>query len=191
MIFIRNTEYWQAESVKLDRIDIGVNDDYTNLKLLKDGRIDWYGKPLNYKLRELNYITPSETVTTVHTNMVKLLYVNCDKFPLHNLNMRLAIHYSIDRAVMHQVSPYDCESAISPLVPQISGLNNPAINDYNPEKAKLHLEKAFQELNCTIKDIPHITIICPAYEFMVVNEITNLINTTLGLKLVLSSYIVG
>ena len=150
--FEPNEEYWDADSIKLDRVELNyVQDNNTALAMYEDG--------------ELDYVSlPTQSISTYEGKDNKFLNGNVDYFyfnvggdsELSNKNMRLALNYALDRNEYNQLFNYGYYKPSNGLV--FSGLTGvestygeeSELNSYpldgDDAKAKEYLNAALAEL---------------------------------------------
>lgn len=150
--FEPNEEYWDADSIKLDRVELNyVQDNNTALAMYEDG--------------ELDYVSlPTQSISTYEGKDNKFLNGNVDYFyfnvggdsELSNKNMRLALNYALDRNEYNQLVNYGYYKPSNGLV--FSGLTGvestygeeSELNSYpldgDDAKAKEYLNAALAEL---------------------------------------------
>ena len=93
-IFEKNPEYWDAENVKLDRIEVSVveNGD-TALSMYENGELDYVQIP---NASVPNYTEASNHYAYVNGNL-DWVYINNEAEYVSNQNFRLALAYAINR----------------------------------------------------------------------------------------------
>lgn len=150
--FEPNEEYWDADSIKLDRVELNyVQDNNTALAMYEDG--------------ELDYVSlPTQSISTYEGKDNVFLNGNVDYFyfnvggdsELSNKNMRLALNYALDRNEYNQLVNYGYYKPSNGLV--FSGLtgvestygDESNLNSYpldgDEAKAKEYLNAALAEL---------------------------------------------
>lgn len=150
--FEPNEEYWDADSIKLDRVELNyVQDNNTALAMYEDG--------------ELDYVSlPTQSISTYEGKDNVFLNGNVDYFyfnvggdsELSNKNMRLALNYALDRNEYNQLVNYGYYKPSNGLV--FSGLTGVEstygeesnLNSYpldgDEAKAKEYLNAALAEL---------------------------------------------
>lgn len=150
--FEPNEEYWDADSIKLDRVELNyVQDNNTALAMYEDG--------------ELDYVSlPTQSISTYEGKDNTFLNGNVDYFyfnvggdsELSNKNMRLALNYALDRNEYNQLVNYGYYKPSNGLV--FSGLTGvestygeeSELNSYpldgDDAKAKEYLNAALAEL---------------------------------------------
>lgn len=151
--FEPNEEYWDADSIKLDRVELNyVQDNNTALAMYEDG--------------ELDYVSlPTQSISTYEGKDNTFLNGNVDYFyfnvggdcpELANKNMRLALNYALNRNEYNQLVNYGYYKPSNGLV--FSGLTGvektygeeSTLNSYpldgDDAKAKEYLNAALAEL---------------------------------------------
>ncbi|MBP1043469.1 peptide ABC transporter substrate-binding protein [Vagococcus sp. BWB3-3] len=152
----KNPEYWDKETVKLDRIEVMVaKESSTALNLYKDGQTEdiiLTGELAQQMADDPDFVSDKKA-STMYLEMNQK-----DKdSPFNNEDFRKAISYAIDRESLVTQILGDGSIVPTGLVPagikiNIDGKEQEFAKDsgnhvaYNPEKAKDHWEKAQKEL---------------------------------------------
>lgn len=152
----KNDQYWDKDTVKLDKINVSVvKESATSLNLFQDGQADdviLTGELAQQMANDSSFVkTPLAS-----TNYLELNQRDEDS-PYHNVNLRKAISYAIDRDALVKSILGDGSIASTGLVPQTLAANPATDEDfakeagnsteYDPKKAKEYWEKAKDELD--------------------------------------------
>lgn len=156
---VNNPRYWDAESVKIDRIQVSIiENEKMALELFAQGKLDWVGDPLSKippsKIPKLQAKHP------IHVNSKCFghywLQMNLDRPPFQSVNMRKAFSYAIDRRCLVEKimrSQYEVASGFS-IYPEA----NPKMRLMDHKKA-LHLfDKGLEEMGLSKRDLPPLVI---------------------------------
>ncbi|GMA08639.1 peptide ABC transporter substrate-binding protein [Tetragenococcus halophilus subsp. flandriensis] len=154
--YTANDEYWDKDSVNLDKINVSVvKESSTGLNLFRDGQTD--DVVLTGELAQQNANDPEyQSVKEARTSYVELNQEEEDS-PFRNKNLRLALSYAIDRQSLVDQVLGDGSVASTNLLPEEAGKEPETDEDftevsgstleYDPEKAQEHWEKAKEELD--------------------------------------------
>lgn len=151
----KNEDYWDAENVKLEQINVTVvKESATGLNLFQDGALD--DVTLSGELAQQNASNPDYVVDKESRTSYLALNQEASDSPFRNINLRKAISYAIDRESMVKQVLGDGSVASTTIIPE--GMSFDPDNDkdfveeaaadlsYDPEKAKEYWEKAKSEL---------------------------------------------
>ncbi len=159
-IFEPNENYWDKDSIKLDRAEMSyVQNQSTALAMYEDGELDFSEIPSadvpNYEGKDNAY----------RNGNVDYFYYNCDSEneAMNNIDFRLALNYAIDRNSYNELvnngifAPstglvYSGLSGVEKTYGEESKLEGYPM-DGDEAKAKEHLDKALGELGKKASDI--------------------------------------
>lgn len=158
--YVKNDQYWDADKVKLDRIDVKViKEASTGLNLYEDGQIE--DAILTGELAQQMANNDELNIEKLASTYYMEVNQADEKSPFRNANLRKAISYSIDRDALATQILGDGSVAATGLMPAEMSFNPETKEDfakevgnsleYDKEKAKEYWEKAKKELN--IKDL--------------------------------------
>jgi len=154
--YTANDEYWDKDSVNLDKINVSVvKESSTGLNLFQDGQTD--DVVLTGELAQQNANDPEyQSVKEARTSYIELNQEDEDS-PFRNKDLRLALSYAIDRESLVDQVLGDGSVASTNLLPEETGKDPDTDEDftevsdstleYDPEKAQEHWEKAKEELD--------------------------------------------
>lgn len=160
--YVKNEEYWDKDTVQLDRINVNViKSDATSLNLYEDGQAE--DVVLTGELAQQMQGSPDfVTDQRAGTRYLELNQADEDS-PFRNENLRQAISYSIDREALVTQILADGSVAATGLVPTGVAFNPTTGADfteeatseigYDAEKAQEHWAKAKEELDITELEI--------------------------------------
>jgi oligopeptide transport system substrate-binding protein len=163
IVLEKNENYWDADSVKLTKIEmVMVNDTNTELSMFNNGELDWAGMPTGQlppdSLPKLEEEGKLKVQPIAGTYWYKF---NTEKPPLNNVNIRKALAYAIDRkAIVENIAKGGEIPAMAAVPPTMFPENKKGyFKDNDVEKAKEYLKKGLQELGLKdVKDLPPITL---------------------------------
>jgi len=152
----KNPDYWDADNVKLEQIVVSMVDNpFTELRMFENDEIDFTGMasaslPVSRVLSKRGEgELQSHSIAGTYA-----LWINTNRFPFTNKNLRKALSLAVDRKEMQKYLSFD-ERVTDSIMP--SPL---AQREYDIEKerdlalARVHFGKALQELNMKREDLP-------------------------------------
>lgn len=153
--YVKNDNYWDKDTVKLDQINVSVvKEANTALNLFQDGQVDdviLTGELAQQMKNDPAYIAQPEA-TTYYIELNQ----RDENSPYRNEDLRKAISYAIDREALVNSILGDGSAPAVGLVPEKMTFSPTddkdfteeagSVLEYNPEKAKEHWEKAKKEL---------------------------------------------
>lgn len=155
--FVRNPSYWDAASVKLDRIiAYSIDDLNTCTNLYKAGVTDWTTSG-NIPAPFIPHLRPFADYQHGRYHGIYFYSINVTKKPLDNVWLRRALNYAIDReAIANDLlkGSYDPWGNYTPS--GYPGYQQPPPIRYDPAKAKECLERAGYASGA---DVPKVTIL--------------------------------
>ena len=158
----KNKEYWDAETVKLDQVNVNVvKEAPTSYNLFQDGQVD--DVILTGELAQQAASDPQLVLQKEASTQYLELNQRDEKSPFRNENLRKAISYSIDRKALVENILGDGSVAPKGLVPADMSSSPDGKEDFtaaagdkltsDKAKAKEHWEKAKKELGITSLDM--------------------------------------
>lgn len=157
----KNTLYWDAQNVSLDRIEICVvTDPSTAFQLFEKGELDWIGSPFSCLPTDM---IPSCAKTGMLKNKevsrIYWLYCNNQIVPFNNASIRKALSYAIDRKDIVDHVLLGQTAATAPLPTGLSLLSDHCIPEHGDAKLARHFfEQGLQELGLTSETFPKISL---------------------------------
>lgn len=142
-----NPLYWDAQSVRLNEIQISfINDGNTIFSMYEDKELDWLATPFNEFPFEILQSNPN--IKVLKTTSPFWVYLNTENKNLKSANIRKALSYAIDRSeIVQRVIPYHTE--LYTIIPtSLSSLDKEKfVKECNLKNAKDLFEKGLRELN--------------------------------------------
>jgi ABC-type oligopeptide transport system substrate-binding subunit len=167
MQVIKNPYYWDAENVKMMRIDISIiQDPETALRMYEQDELDWIGEPLT----KIPYscIAPWCKEGRVQQRAVAAVYwleFSVEQFPFNSTKMRKAFAYAINRQqIIDKVLQSNEQPATSFLPPIMALQKEPYFKDGDVQKARWLFDEALFELGIRREELPRITLNYQDYE---------------------------
>ncbi len=159
MVLVKNDNYWNKDAVKMDRIEIKVlSDANTAAAMFDNGELD-----IVSSINATEYKARIGQAVTFYTGGIEYLALNNKRPVFANLNFRKALSYAFDREIFAALGaeglmdPYgrfclDFGKGYEKLYGEEYPIDVISFKA-DKEKAKEHLEKAFNELNMKAEDI--------------------------------------
>ena len=156
MLLEKNARYWDAESVKLEKLHFMIlEDENTELSLYDVGELDWVGSPLSSLP---NDALPSLKDVCIYPVAGTYYYVFNTKDPLlQNVNLRRALSLAVSRKTIVDHILQSGQKAAMRYIPQVLCKEERAyFRDADSEQAKQYLQLALKELG--LKELPILTL---------------------------------
>lgn len=150
MVLERNPKYWDKDKTHLQEIHISmIENESTVLQMYEKGELDFIGQYLSP--------LPIDALPTFHKKgRLKVSPVggsticafNTRAFPFHNLNMRKAFTYAMNRTdIVRNITQLDELPALGAIPPVLKGNRERRFfRDHEIEKARHHFELGLKEL---------------------------------------------
>ena len=141
--FAKNTSYWQADKIKVDKIEYPVATPETFVSNLGAGKYDWAGGfvpnidklYVNKDPKHNKYWFPGDSLTT--------LVMNVQNAPFNDVNLRKAISLAVDRNELAKVAELGFVPVANP-----TGLVLPAMQNYmDPQYANAKFSRDVSQAN--------------------------------------------
>ena len=163
IVLVKNRHYWNSNTVKLDELHYYIiKDPTTALLMFEKKEIDWFGDPLaRIQPDSLPTLKAQGLLHCYPMAGLQWMFVNTEKFPLNNANIRKALAYAIDRKmIMQELLHFDDLNPTLGLIPQIVKKErwHPWFKDNDTQLAKITFQKGLQELGIDLENFPKITI---------------------------------
>jgi oligopeptide transport system substrate-binding protein len=156
----KNPSYWDAKSIRLPGIKIGIiPDQITQLHLFDKGELDWIGRPLaRIALDALENLKKQGRVSFKPHLGIYWLFLNTQSYPLNNKKMRLALAYAINRRLIVDHVLQEQEVPAMSLLPFSIALQDaPYFPDHNVEWAQKLFGEALDELGLSRDNLPELS----------------------------------
>ncbi|MED4782479.1 peptide ABC transporter substrate-binding protein [Brevibacillus choshinensis] len=159
VVLVKNDNYWDKDTVKLDKIDFSmVEDENTELSMFDNGDLDWAGAPMSAlptdAIPALKDSGKMETRPIAGTYMYKF---NTEKAPFNNAKIRKAFAYAINRqTIIDNVTQANQQPAMGLVPPTMAVTSTPYFKDNDVEAAKKLLEEGMKEEGIT--KLPPLTL---------------------------------
>ncbi|RNB91475.1 peptide ABC transporter substrate-binding protein [Brevibacillus fluminis] len=159
LTLVKNDNYWDKDTVKLDKIDFSmVEDENTELSMFDNGELDWAGAPLSTIPTDAMQSLKDSGKLNIQPIAATYMYkFNTTKAPFNNAKIRKAFAYAIDRkSIIDNVTQAE-QAPATGLVPTSMILNKDGyFKDHDVETAKTLLAEGMKELGIT--KLPPITL---------------------------------
>jgi oligopeptide transport system substrate-binding protein len=150
IVLEKNENYWDADTVKLEKINMAyIADATTELEMFKRGELHWAGMPMHrIPVEALPQLKDEGLLQSKVIHGTYWYKFNTQNKFLKNVNIRKALTYAIDRkAIVENISQGGEIPAMAAVPPTIIPENEKGyFKDNDVEKAKEHLEKGLKEL---------------------------------------------
>ncbi|MUK89670.1 peptide ABC transporter substrate-binding protein [Ornithinibacillus sp. L9] len=150
MVFTKNEHYWDADTVKLDKVHFAmVNDSNTQYQMFESGELDTASIPPELS----DELIDGDNVFIGDYGGLEFYRFNITEEPFHNKNIRKAFAYAVNRA---DIAEYVVKNGVEPAYGFVSpGFTSPTGSDFrdengdlvtfNPELAQQYLEDGMAE----------------------------------------------
>lgn len=160
IVLKKNPDYWDAENVHLEKINMYmIEDPTTELNMYKSGKLDWAGSPTGkLPTSAIPSLKKSGELTIEPKAGIYYYSFNTAKKPFNNVNIRKAFALSINRkAIVENITKGGQQPAMA-LVPSAVWKENEEgyFKDNNVEKAKEYLQKGLEELG--LEELPAVKL---------------------------------
>ncbi|MGG4460726.1 peptide ABC transporter substrate-binding protein [Brevibacillus porteri] len=159
MVLVKSDNYWDKDSVKLDKIEFSmVEDENTELSMFENGEIDWAGSPLSSLPTDaMPALKDSGKLQVKPVGATYWYKFNTEKPPFNNVKIRKAFAYGINRQILIDNVLQANQQPAMAAVPPTMGLNTGGyFKDNDQETAKKLLEEGMKELG--ISKLPPIKL---------------------------------
>ncbi len=163
IVLAKNENYWDAQSVKLDKIEINmIEDANTELSMFEGGELDMAGAPTgNIPFDAMAQLKASGTLNVAPKAGTYWYEFNTAKKPFNNKKIRQAFAYAIDRkALVDNVTQGGEIPAMAVVPPTMFKENEQGLfKDGDVETAKKLLAEGMQEEGyASVDKLPPITL---------------------------------
>lgn len=163
IILEKNPHYWDADSIKLEQIEISIIDnEKTALNLFENNELDLLGIPFKgIPSDSIPDLRARGLIKTTEIPATTICCFNLNRFPFTNKNIRKAFAYAINRkAIIEHVTQLDQNTGQN-LLPNnlIDNQPEPFFTDGDDDSARKYLEMGLKELDITIHDLPKLTLL--------------------------------
>lgn len=162
MVLEKNQAYWDAESVKLDRIVFYmIEDENTELSMFDNNQLDWAGNPLStLPIDALPTLSKKKNLERYPISGTYYYIFNTQLFPFNNVNMRKAFALAINRMdIIENVTQGGQLPATGLIPPTIWKHECTHFKDADISEARRLFNLALQEMGISRKDLPPINLI--------------------------------
>jgi oligopeptide transport system substrate-binding protein len=143
----KNSAHFDAQRVKLEKIQLTCLDENTALNMFEVGDLEWAGSPISS--------VPPDAISTLKKEKklqiapaagTQIIRVNCESLNFSNPKMRHAFAYAIDRAGICEHILQGGHFPATSFVPPCMGLpKNSFFDEQSPDKAKALFQEALME----------------------------------------------
>ncbi|MGG4456208.1 peptide ABC transporter substrate-binding protein [Brevibacillus porteri] len=159
----KNEHYWDADAVKLTKIEMNmINDANTELSMLEGGDLDWAGAPTgNLPLDAMPTLQEKGLLVITPKAGTYWYEFNTEQKPFHNKKIRQAFSYAINRKDIVENITQGGELVATAVVPPTMFTENEQglFTDNDIEKAKQLLAEGMKEEGyASVDKLPPITL---------------------------------
>lgn len=153
---IKNPLYWDSKQIQLNEILIIQANATAACHMFKKGEIDWLGRPMQI-WHPLFHTASTQKVQMLPGLSVYWAVFNVQCFPFHNLKIRQALAFALQRQNLIDALHYPASPAYNPLpCDQRQHFN---MTEENIKKSRLLLEEGLEEINLQRAQLPPLTLI--------------------------------
>ncbi|MCR8987107.1 peptide ABC transporter substrate-binding protein [Brevibacillus laterosporus] len=159
IVLTKNENYWDKDSVKMEKIEFSMIDDgNTELSMFDNGDLDWAGKPVGDLPTDVVPIKKAEGALKVKpTASIYWYKFNTEKAPFTNAKIRKAFAYAVDRkAIVENITQAGEQPALGILPPTMAIKPEGYFKDNDAATAKKLLDEGMKELG--ISKLPPISL---------------------------------
>ncbi|MFT4551677.1 MAG: oligopeptide transport system substrate-binding protein [Chlamydiales bacterium] len=160
IVVSKNLNYYDADSVTLDKIHLIMVDEPTELSMFEVGDLDWAGSPISIipadAIQALKDSGELHITPALGTHFFRF---NVEKAPFNNRKMRQAFSYAIDRAaIVEHVLQGGQMPAMGFLPKSIALQDDPYFEDNNQAMAQALFQEGLDEMGITVSELPPIAL---------------------------------
>lgn len=160
VVLKKNADYWDADTVKLETINMFmVDDENTALEMFNAGELDWVGSPTDsVPLAAIPSLKQDGSLNISSLAGVYYYAFNTEAEPFNNENIRKAFALAINRqGIVENITKAEQQPAMALVPPSIWEENKEGyFADNDVEKAKEYLEAGLEELG--LDELPPLKI---------------------------------
>lgn len=161
---VKNPDYWDADQVKLDGIELVMVAEETEYSMFERGELDWAGSPVSILsvevIPKLKREGKLEISPLLGTQFVRL---NTSIEPLSNVNIRKAFSYAINRKLITEHIMQGGQLVATGLVPTALSLKEtPYFQDGDSDNAAKLYQTGLAEEGINPFSMPQLTLIYAA-----------------------------
>lgn len=160
IVLKKNPEYWDADTVKLETVNMYMIDEEDTAKSMYDqGELDWLGSPTDSIPLAAIPSLKDEGVLNISPQAGVYYYAfNTEESPFDNVNIRKAFALAINRqGIVDNITKGEQQPAMALVPPSIFESNNEGyFKDNDVEKAKEYLEEGLKELG--LDELPKVKL---------------------------------
>lgn len=162
----KNLRYWEAETVKLESMDLFMVSGDTEMRMFEEGKLDWAGSPLS--TIPIDAVAALKNEKKLHVSPLSGTYffrvntspeIQGKKNPLTHSSFRRALAAAMDRNGIAEHILQGGQKAARSLVPLEMGLSSEGyFADGGKESALPLFEEALKILGCSREELAPITL---------------------------------
>lgn len=157
----RNPYYWKSKSIYFDRVVVNSTKKKTCLDMFERSEVDYIGPPFQ-SFEDCYGKLEADHAFSYPCDKLLWISLNTERFPFTNVNMRRALAASIQRKDLVNDYASAGENAFTILPRSITQhYHSDILIQEDQEKARNYFQKALEELQVTLQDIPEIVLSFP------------------------------
>lgn len=164
LILEKNPNYWNAENIKIDRINLKIiPDDLSNIEAFNAGELDVAEISQSHQIEELK--AKGFRVESYNTGATQYISFNIEDKYLKNINLRKALTYGVERdGLVNKTVKDGSKEAYAFVNPVVRGMEKSfreetgdLVTGYNTSEAESFAIKSLVELK--LSDLPKLTLL--------------------------------
>lgn len=158
---VKNPNYWDASSVKLDRIQLSIiENEKTALDLFMCGELDWVGDPLTkIPPNEIPSLKQQDRLECSEKNYgLFWIQLNYERLPFQSTHIRKAFAYCLNRRELIDKILHSNDIPAYGFAHTPPRIDHPTIPENDPELARTLFKKGLEDLGLSPQDLPPIII---------------------------------
>lgn len=164
LVLIKNPQYWDSKTVRLDAIALNVLDESTAYQLFETGQLEWAGSPLSTVPQDaVAHLRSNNQLNMTQGAGVHWLRINIEAAPLNNTKMRRALSLAINRQeIVDHITQGGQKPALELIPPILKDSGHPYYKDHDLQTAWSLYQEALEEMKIDKDQLPAITLNYPA-----------------------------
>jgi oligopeptide transport system substrate-binding protein len=156
---MKNPLYWDANSVKINKILYQILDENTGLQLFETGQLDWHGSPTSTLPADSIHTLKAQGLLQIKPGAgTHWIRFNTDANPFQNTKLRRAFALAIDRKGLVEHVLQGNQIPAMAVVPPSLKLSTHYFDDHDVPAAWNLFQEALEELKVSIDDFPVIAL---------------------------------
>ncbi len=164
LTFKKNAKYWDAQSVKMNSIELQILQEETELKMFEKKDLDWAGSPLStLPVDALKALQAGSSLKTKGLLGTYFIRTNTERSPLNHPSIRKAFALSMNRRAIVDHVTQGNQIPATGLVPIALKLQKePYFQDADLQKARQLFSEGLEALHLKKEALPEICLSYPS-----------------------------